>query len=64
MNDGKLNCKGDWQEDPCQALRITMGCQLEILMLTEMFLTRGIRVVSQNTKCHWCSKIWLIAGNS
>lgn len=46
---GRLNTKGDWQEDPCCMLKVTMGGQLEILMIVETLLLRGFRVVSLNT---------------
>lgn len=46
---GRLNTKGDWQEHPPSMLKVTIGCQLEILMATEIFLEHGFRVVSQNT---------------
>ena len=46
---GRLNTRGDWQEHPPSMLKVTIGCQLEILMATEIFLEHGFRVVSQNT---------------
>lgn len=46
---GRLNTQGDWQEDPCCMMQVTIGCQLEILMIVEDLLTRGFRVVSLNT---------------
>lgn len=46
---GRLNTKGDWQEDPCCMLQVTMGGQLEILMIVESLLLLGFRVVSLNT---------------
>lgn len=46
---GRLNLKGDWQEDPCAMLKITIGCQLEILMITEALILKGFSIVSLNT---------------
>lgn len=46
---GRLNTKGDWQEDPCCMLQVTLGCQLEILMIIEALLLKGFEVVSANT---------------
>ena len=46
---GRMNMKGDWQEDPCSMLKVTMGCQLEILMIVETLLLKGFDVVSVNT---------------
>lgn len=47
---GRLNTQGDWQEDPCAMLQVTIGCQLEILMITEALILKGFNVVSTNTK--------------
>lgn len=46
---GRLNTKGDWQEDPMCMLKVTIGCQLEILMIVETLLLKGFRVISCNT---------------
>ncbi len=46
---GKLNSKGDWQNDPCAMYQVTVGCQLEILMIIERLLESKFRVVSANT---------------
>lgn len=46
---GRLNTKGDWQEDPSAMLKVTIGCQLEILMIVEALILKGFRVVSVNT---------------
>lgn len=46
---GRLNTKGDWQEDPCAMLKVTIGCQLEILMIIEALILKGFRIVSANT---------------
>jgi len=46
---GRLNTKGDWQEDPCAMLKVTIGCQLEILMIVEALTLKGFNVVSVNT---------------
>lgn len=46
---GRLNTKGDWQQDPCCMLQVTMGGQLELLMIVEDLTLKGFRVVSLNT---------------
>ena len=46
---GRLNTRGDWQEDPSCMLQVTIGCQLEILMIVEELILKGFRVVSLNT---------------
>lgn len=46
---GRLNTKGDWQEDPSCMLQITVGNQLEILMIVEALTLKNFRVVSINT---------------
>lgn len=46
---GRLNTKGDWQEDPCCMLQVTVGCQLEILMIVEAIILKGFEIVSVNT---------------
>lgn len=49
MNDGRLNSRGDWQNDPCAMYEVTLGCQVELLMLIERLLHYNFRVVSANT---------------
>ncbi len=46
---GRLNTKGDWQEDPCAMLKVTIGCQMELLMITEALILKGFNIVSLNT---------------
>lgn len=46
---GKLRQRGSFLEDPICQLKITMGCQLEILMITEALIEAGFKVVSLNT---------------
>ncbi len=46
---GRLNTKGDWQEYPIGMLQVTIGGQLEILMVVEDLLMKGFRVISLNT---------------
>lgn len=46
---GRLNTKGDWQEDPCCMMQVTIGGQLEILMVVEALILKGFRVISLNT---------------
>jgi hypothetical protein len=46
---GRLNTKGDWQEYPYGMLQVTIGGQLEILMVVEDLILKGFRVVSLNT---------------
>lgn len=46
---GRLNTKGDWQEYPMGMLQVTIGCQLEILMIIEDLILRGFNVVTCNT---------------
>lgn len=46
---GKLKQKGSFLEDHVCQLKITMGCQLEILMITEDLVLKGFNVVSLNT---------------
>ena len=46
---GRLNTQGDWQEFPYGMLQVTVGGQLEILMVVEDLLLKGFRVVSLNT---------------
>lgn len=46
---GKLKQKGSFLEDHVCQLKITIGCQLEILMIVEALIQEGHRVVSLNT---------------
>lgn len=46
---GKLKQKGSFLEDHVCQLQITMGCQLEILMIVEALVDKGFNVVSLNT---------------
>gem|GEM_PF-3194020 len=46
---GKLGSEYSWQYDPLAKYRVTMGCELMLLMLIEAFLMRGIDIVSVNT---------------
>lgn len=46
---GRLNTQGDWQEYPYGMLQVTIGGQLEILMVAEGVLNKGFRVISLNT---------------
>lgn len=46
---GRLNTKGDWQQDPCCMLQVTMGGQLELLMIVEDLILKDFNVVSLNT---------------
>lgn len=46
---GRLGLSGDWQEDPCAMLQVTIGCQLEILMIVEALVLKGFNVTSVNT---------------
>lgn len=46
---GKLNQNGSFLEYPEGMLKVTIGCQMEILMLIEMLESAGITVVSGNT---------------
>jgi hypothetical protein len=46
---GRLGTPGDWQEDPCAMLTVTLGCQLEILMIVEALVLKGFNVTSCNT---------------
>lgn len=47
---GRLNTKGDWQEYPYGMLQVTIGGQMEILMVVEDLILKGFNVVSLNTK--------------
>lgn len=46
---GKLGSAYSWQFDPLAKFKVTMGCELSLLMLIEAFLMRGIEVISVNT---------------
>lgn len=46
---GKLNQKGSFLESPISQLKITVGCQLEILMIVEALILKGFNVTSCNT---------------
>lgn len=46
---GKLGSAYSWQYDPLAKYKVTMGCELKLLMLIEEFLRAGIEVVSVNT---------------
>ena len=46
---GRLNTKGDWQEYPYGMLQVTIGGQMEILMIVEDLILKGFNVVSLNT---------------
>ena len=46
---GKLGSAYSWQFDPLAKYKVTMGCELKLLMLIEAFILRGIQVVSVNT---------------
>lgn len=46
---GRMGTPGDWQEDPCAMLTVTLGCQLEILMIVEAITEAGFHVTSCNT---------------
>ena len=46
---GRLNTKGDFQEYPYGMLQVTIGGQMEILMIVEDLILKGFNVVSLNT---------------
>lgn len=46
---GRLNTQGDWQEYPIGMLQVTIGGQLEILMVVEDLILKGFNVISLNT---------------
>ena len=46
---GKLGSAFSWQYDPLAKYRVTMGCELKLLMLIEDFILNGIEIVSVNT---------------
>lgn len=75
---GKLQEKTNWQYDPLACFKVTIGGQIDLLMLIEMFELNGIKVISANTDgvvCLFdkdqeetykkvCSEWELIVGNS
>lgn len=46
---GKTNQNMSWQFDPFVTMCVTIGCQIDLLMLIEKFELNGIRVMSANT---------------
>lgn len=46
---GKTNEKTSWQYDPFITFCVTIGCQIDLLMLIEGFELNGIKVISANT---------------
>jgi hypothetical protein len=46
---GKTNQAMSWQFDPFVTMCVTIGCQIDLLMLIEMLEMSGIRVMSANT---------------
>ena len=46
---GRLNCKGDFQEYPYGMLQVTIGGQMEILMIVDDLILKGFNVISLNT---------------
>lgn len=46
---GKLGSQYSWQYDPLAKYKVTMGCELKLLMLIEAFIMKDIEVVSVNT---------------
>jgi len=46
---GRLNTRGDWQEYPYGMLQVTIGGQMEILLIVEDLILKGFNVVSLNT---------------
>lgn len=46
---GRLNTTNDWQQDPQVMLQVTIGCQLEVLMIVEALVLKGFHVTSCNT---------------
>ena len=51
---GRLNTKGDWQEYPYGMLQVTIGGQMEILMIVEDLILKGFNVTSLNTDGYDC----------
>lgn len=47
---GRLGLDNNWQYDPLQLYKCTIGNQIEILMLIEDLLLNDIKIVSANTK--------------
>lgn len=46
---GKLGEPTNWQYSPKCGFQVTIGCQIDLLMLIEMFEINGIKVLSANT---------------
>jgi hypothetical protein len=46
---GKLGSSYSWQFDPLAKYKVTIGCELNLLMLIEAFHMRGIDIISVNT---------------
>ena len=46
---GKLGSDFSWQFDPLAKYRVTMGCELKLLMLIEEFIINGVDIISVNT---------------
>lgn len=46
---GKLGSAYSWQYDPLAKYKVTIGCELKLLMLIEDFVLNGIEIVSVNT---------------
>lgn len=46
---GKFQDKTNWQYSPKSCFDVTIGCQIDLLMLIEMFEVSGIKVISANT---------------
>jgi hypothetical protein len=46
---GKTNEETNWQYDPFVTFAVTIGCQIDLLMLIESLVINGIRVISANT---------------
>lgn len=49
MYYGKLNQNGSFLQHPCGYMQVSIGCQMEILLLIEMLEESGIKVISGNT---------------
>lgn len=46
---GKTNDPSNWQYDPLVQYSVTIGCQIDLLMLIESLYLGGIRIMSANT---------------
>src|SRR3990167_1004130 len=46
---GKTGEEGSWQYDPFVSMSVTIGCQIDLLMLIEMLEVKGIHILSANT---------------